>query len=284
VLVAVTVQTPASEGAVQVTDVPESSRLPQSADQSTSVDAVVPDTAAVKVVGCSRKTVTVAGSTDTVTGVTVTEAEADFEGSSTLVAVTEYEPPATGAVHVTEAPEPETSPPDAAQVTAGFEAFDTVAVKVADPAAPTVCDDDETATWTGSESGVGSVPPSPPQAAAARATMMAAASRLVRKGRSGREMESVGMARLRVQGMGSIPTRGEPQSEGSPTPFVVSPNSRCRRRLWGGDSAIPGQSGFVWGGGLDVDLSVVLMSIRPTAARMASRSSRPHFSAHRVLP
>jgi hypothetical protein len=74
------------------------------------------------------------------TPVTVTVADADFDGSATLVAFTEYVPPVTGAVNVALVPLPATVPPVADQLTAVLSVFVTEAVNCRVPAAPTVAD------------------------------------------------------------------------------------------------------------------------------------------------
>lgn len=95
---------------------------------------------------------------------TVTVADADFEGSSTLVAVIVAAPASTGAVHVTDDPDPANVPAEADHVTDPSEAFDTEAVMLRSSAAPTVADAGDTVTLTS----WGSVPPSPPHAAMIR--------------------------------------------------------------------------------------------------------------------
>jgi hypothetical protein len=120
-------------------------------------DEPTPVTSAVKVRDSKRTRATSAGSTETPTGVTVTDAVALCDGSSTLVAVIVTGPPATGAVKVTVAPLPDSVPADEVHVTDASLALFTVAVNCCEPAAPTVAVAGLMLTETGSD---GSVPES----------------------------------------------------------------------------------------------------------------------------
>jgi hypothetical protein len=96
----------------------------------TAVFAVVPFTVAVNAMGSPRKAALSPGVTSTTTGVTTIDAFALFVGSWTLLAVTVYVPPATGAVNVAELPAGAIVPPEDVHVTAVFVAFVSVAVSV----------------------------------------------------------------------------------------------------------------------------------------------------------
>jgi hypothetical protein len=100
---------------------------------------------------------------------------------------------------VTVVPEPSMEPPVAFQVTAVFDAFETVAVSDWVPAAPTVADAGLTDTLTG---GAGSVPPSPPQAEAKAHITAAVQHDLLR---------TVVRSAVAIPGIGVLPTRGGQQ-------------------------------------------------------------------------
>jgi hypothetical protein len=109
-LATLTVTVPPVAGAVNVIVLPLPAIDPPLAVHVTAVWGVLL-TVAVKSCVPAAPTVTVAGEMEIATGFTVTVADAFLLGSATLVAVTVYGPPLSGAVYVMVVPDPTIVPP-----------------------------------------------------------------------------------------------------------------------------------------------------------------------------
>jgi len=121
-------------------------------------------TVAVKLRVARASTAMVAGVMLMATDATITVAEAERRASAVLVAVMVYDPPTTGAIHVTLAPLPLIWPPVAVHETAVLVALPTLAEKVCVEPALTFADVGVTLTEMGGGGGATGSPPPPPQA------------------------------------------------------------------------------------------------------------------------